>query len=143
MLVGQHSLSRWARRLTATTWPARMAAVAAFALVAASGAQAQTRISNDTVKIGVLSDLSSLYADNSGPGSVAAAQMAVADFGGTVLGKKIEVLSADNLNKADVGATITRQWIEHDGVDAFVDEPKLPVALAVHREPRPAKTTSA
>ena len=53
--------------------------------------------------------MSSLYADNAGPGSVAAAQMAVADFGGTVLGKKIEVVSADNLNKADVGASIARR----------------------------------
>src|SRR3954467_2034827 len=84
-------------------------------------------ISNDTVKIGVLTDMSSLYADNSGPGSVAAAQMAVADFGGTVLGKKIEVLSADNQNKPDVGASITREWIDRDGVDVIVDVPNSAV----------------
>ncbi len=96
----------------------------------AAGVHAQG-ISNDTVKIGVLTDMSSLYADNSGPGSVAAAQMAVADFGGSVLGKKIEVLSADNLNKADVGASITREWIDRDGVDVVVDVPNSAVALAV------------
>src|ERR1041385_4151912 len=84
-----------------------VSAVAAAAVIAcAPEALAQSRISNDTVKLGVLTDMSSLYADNSGPGSVAAAQMAVADFGNTVLGKKIEVVSADNLNKPDVGASI-------------------------------------
>src|SRR5581483_7087328 len=96
----------------------------------AAGVHAQG-ISNDTVKIGVLTDMSSLYADNSGPGSVAAAQMAVADFGGSVLGKKIEVLSADNLDKAEVGASITREWIDRDGVDVVVDVPNSAVALAV------------
>jgi branched-chain amino acid transport system substrate-binding protein len=130
MLVAKHSSSRWAGRRTAKARSVRVAAAAALALVV-SEAQAQTRISNDTVKIGVLSDMSSLYADNSGPGSVAAAQMAVADFGGAVLGKKIEVVSADNLNKADVGASVTRQWIERDGVDAIVDVPNSAVAFAV------------
>src|ERR1051325_6853111 len=87
------------------------AVAAATVMACAPEALAQSRISNDTVKLGVLTDMSSLYADNSGPGSVAAAQMAVADFGGIVLGKKIEVLSADNQNKADVGAAIARRWI--------------------------------
>src|SRR5262249_38423941 len=112
MLVGQHSLDRWAIRLRAMA-----CLTAAASLILGVEAHAQTRISNDTVKVGVLSDMSSLYTDNAGPGSVAAAQMAVADFGGTVLGKKIEVVSADNLNKPDVGANITRQWIDRDGVD--------------------------
>src|SRR5262245_59582424 len=125
MLVGQHSLGRWAICLRA------VACVTAASLILGVKAQGQTRISNDTVKVGVLSDLSSLYTDNAGPGSVAAAQMAVADFGGTVLGKKIEVVSADNLNKADVGANITRQWIDRDGVDVIVDVPNSAVALAV------------
>ena len=125
MLVEQHSLGHWAICLRA------MACVAAASLILGVKAQAQTRISNDTVKIGVLSDMSSLYTDNAGPGSVAAAQMAVADFGGTVLGKKIEVVFADNLNKPDVGANITRQWIDRDGVDVIVDVPNSAVALAV------------
>jgi branched-chain amino acid transport system substrate-binding protein len=102
----------------------------AAALAAALGANAQG-ISNDVVRIGVLSDMSSLYADNAGAGSVAAAQMAIDDFGGTVLGKKIELLSADNLNKADVGAGITREWIDRQGVDAVVDVPNSAVAFAV------------
>jgi branched-chain amino acid transport system substrate-binding protein len=117
MLVGQHSSGHRAVRLTAKASSARVAA-AALVLGISSHTYAQTRgISDETVKIGVLSDMSSLYADNSGAGSVAAAQMAVNDFGGTVLGKKIEIVSADNLNKADVGAGITRQWIDREGVD--------------------------
>ena len=74
-------------------------------------AQAQTP---DTIKIGVLADMSSLYADLGGPGSVTAAQMAVDDFGGTVLGKKVEIVSADHQNKPDIGASIARQWFDTD-----------------------------
>jgi hypothetical protein len=100
--------------------PQSIRAAAAVAIMAlAPQALAQNQISYDTVKLGVLTDMSSLYADNSGPGSVAAAQMAVADFGNTVLGKKIEVLSADNLNKPDVGAGVARRWIDSEGVDAI------------------------
>jgi branched-chain amino acid transport system substrate-binding protein len=95
-----------------------------------ASAQAQ-RVSDDVVKIGVLTDMSSLYADNAGPGSVAAAQMAIDDFGGRVLGKKIELVSADNLNKPEVGANITREWIDRQGVDAIVDVPNSAVAFAV------------
>jgi branched-chain amino acid transport system substrate-binding protein len=95
-----------------------------------ASAQAQ-RVSDDVVKIGVLTDMSSLYADNAGPGSVAAAQMAIDDFGGRVLGKKIELVSADNQNKPEVGANITREWIDRQGVDAIVDVPNSAVAFAV------------
>jgi branched-chain amino acid transport system substrate-binding protein len=87
--------------------------------------------SSDTLKIGVLTDMSSLYADNAGQGSVVAAQMAVDDFGGTVLGRKIEVLAADHRNKADVGSAITRQWIDQENVEAILDVPNSAVALAV------------
>ena len=125
MCVPQFASRRWVHRKLIHV--AAAAAVAGFA----PQALAQSRISNDTVKIGVLTDMSSLYADNSGPGSVAAAQMAVDDFGGTVLGKKIEVVSADNLNKADVGASIARRWIDTEGVDAIVDVPNSAVALSV------------
>jgi branched-chain amino acid transport system substrate-binding protein len=90
------------------------------------------RVSDDVVKIGVLTDMSSLYMDNAGPGSVAAAQMAIDDFGGRVLGKKIELVTGDNLNKADVGANITREWIDREGVDAIVDVPNSAVAFAVN-----------
>jgi len=83
----------------------RFSALAAFAaaLLLAVGARAQ-----DTIKIGVLADMSSLYADLGGPGSVAAAQMAVDDFGGTVLGKKVEIVKADHQNKPDVGSQAGR-----------------------------------
>jgi branched-chain amino acid transport system substrate-binding protein len=108
---------------------ATAAAVGLLAGFAATDARAQ--ISGDVVKIGVLSDMSSLYSDIGGPGSVVAAQMAVKDFGGTVAGKPIEVVSADHLNKPDVGSNIARQWIDQDGVDVIVDVPTSSVALAV------------
>jgi branched-chain amino acid transport system substrate-binding protein len=107
-----------------------MAAIAGLVL-AASAAQAQ--ISDDVVKIGVLNDMSSLYADIGGQGSVTAAKMAVEDFGGKVLGKPIEVIFADHQNKPDVGANIARQWIDTDKVDTIVDVPTSSVALAVQQ----------
>ncbi|KAA0113528.1 ABC transporter substrate-binding protein [Methylobacterium sp. P1-11] len=87
--------------------------------------------SAEVLRIGVLSDMSGPQADFAGPGSVLAARMAVADFGGTVAGMPVEVLSADHQNKADVGANIARQWIDADGVDAIFDVPNSAVALAV------------
>src|SRR5437764_4189285 len=128
MLIKQYSRSLWSTK--AREWSVSVA-TAVLVLGISSQTLAQSRISNDNVKIDVLTDMSSLYADNSGPGSVAAAQMAVDDFGGTVLGKKIEVVSADNLNKADVGASIARRWIDTEGVDVIVDVPNSAVALAV------------
>ncbi|MEO8560329.1 MAG: ABC transporter substrate-binding protein, partial [Rhodospirillales bacterium] len=98
-------------------------------MLAATAAQAQ--ISDDVVKIGVLNDMSSLYADIGGQGSVTAAKMAVEDFGGTVLGKKIEVIFGDHQNKPDIGANTARQWIDTDKVDVIVDVPTSSVALAV------------
>jgi branched-chain amino acid transport system substrate-binding protein len=109
-----------------------LATAAAVGLLAGfAAADARAQISGDVVKIGVLSDMSSLYSDIGGPGSVVAAQMAVKDFGGTVAGKPIEVVSADHLNKPDVGSNIARQWIDQDGVDVIVDTPTSSVALAV------------
>ena len=84
------------------------------------------------VRIGVLNDLSSVYADAAGLGSVAAAKMAVADSGIEAKGFKVEVLSADHQNKPDVGSTISRRWFDLDGVDAIVDVPNSGVALAVN-----------
>ena len=111
----------------------RLAAMVA-ALTLAGAAHAQ--IAKDTVKIGVLADMSSLYADLGGPGSVEAVKMAVADFGGTVNGKKIEVISADHQNKPDVGASIARQWFDQDGVDMITDLTTSSVALAVQEVAR-------
>jgi len=88
-------------------------------------------MSGDVVKIGVLSDMSGLYSDIGGPGSVEAARMAIADFGGTVNGKKIELVSADHQNKPDLGAAIANQWFGIDGVDAIADVATSSVALAV------------
>jgi branched-chain amino acid transport system substrate-binding protein len=107
-----------------------LAAACAVALLFAIGA-ANAQMSGKPVKIGVMSDMSSLYADIGGPGSVAAAQMAVKDFGGTVNGVPIEVISADHLNKPDVGKAIAERWIDRDGVDAIADVPTSSVALAV------------
>lgn len=83
------------------------------------------------VKLGVLTDMSSLYADNGGQGSVVAAQMAVDDFGGQVLGRSIQIVAGDHQNKADVGGTIARRWIENENVEVILDVPNSAVALAV------------
>src|ERR1700674_4093443 len=85
-----------------------------------------------TVKLGVLTDMSSLYADNTGPGSVLAAKMAVQDFNPAAHGMKVEIVSADHLNKPDVGSNIARQWFDVDHVDAIIDVPNSGVALAVN-----------
>jgi branched-chain amino acid transport system substrate-binding protein len=107
----------------------KLAAAVALAL-AASGAQAQ--ISGGVVKIGVLNDMSGLYADIGGPGSVTAAKMAVDDYMKSSKSKlKVEIVSADHQNKPDVGSQIARQWYDSDGVDAIVDVPTSSVALAV------------
>jgi branched-chain amino acid transport system substrate-binding protein len=104
--------------------------VAGLALAASSGV-ANAQISDDVVKIGVLTDMSSLYADATGKGSLAAVQMAVADYGGKVKGKPIEVVSADHQNKPDVGVNIARNWYDNEKVDAIFDVPTSSVALPI------------
>jgi branched-chain amino acid transport system substrate-binding protein len=89
------------------------------------------RAADGVIKIGVLNDETGIYADFGGPGSVAAARMAVEDAGGSVLGKPIEVVVGDHQNKADVGAAIARRWFEVDKVDMIVDLSNSAVALAV------------
>src|SRR5258706_13000932 len=88
-------------------------------------------MSDGVIKIGVLTDVSSLYADLSGQGSVIAARMAVEDFGAAKKGMKVEIISADHQNKADVGSGIARQWLDSDKVDVIVDTPNSAGALAV------------
>jgi branched-chain amino acid transport system substrate-binding protein len=95
------------------------------------GAALAQQISDDVVKIGVLTDLSGPAASATGPGSVAAAQMAIDDFGGKVLGKPIALISADTQNKPDIAAGIARQWYDVDKVDLIVDVPVSAVGLAV------------
>jgi branched-chain amino acid transport system substrate-binding protein len=114
----------------------KLAAAAALAL-GATGAQAQ--VSDGIVKIGILTDMSSLYADLSGPGSVAAARMAVEDFGAAKKGMKVEIISADHQNKPDVGSAVARQWYDVDKVDVIVDTPNSGVALAVNQITRDKK----
>ena len=106
-----------------------LASVAAAALSA--GAAWAQGADQGPVKIGVLSDMSGLYSDIGGAGSVQAAKMAIEDFGGKLLGKPIELVSADHQNKPNNGASIARQWYTRDGVDAIVDVPTSSVALAV------------
>jgi len=112
-----------------TTFARRCAALIACAgLGLATPALAQDK----TVKIGVLNDMSSLYADIGGPNSVVAIKMAVEDSGLTKKGWKIDVISADHQNKPDVGVSIARQWMDTDKVDAIADVPNSGVALAVN-----------
>jgi branched-chain amino acid transport system substrate-binding protein len=112
-----------------------MAAMVGAALALASGAAmtqgTQGKLSDDVLKIGVLTDMSGVYADFGGPGAVLAAKMAVEDFGGKMFGKTIEVVSADHQNKADVAKNVTQQWFDRDKVDATFENLNSGVALAV------------
>ena len=92
----------------------------ALTILAAFGLATSALADDKNVKIGVLNDMSSLYADIGGPNSVAAIKMAVEDSGLTQKGWKIEVLSGDHQNKPDVGVNISRQWIDNEKVDAIV-----------------------
>jgi len=89
------------------------------------------QISDDVVKIGVLTDMSSLYSDINGPGAVVATQMAIEDAGGAVLGKKIELIQADVQNKADVGTAIAGRWYSAENVDAIIGAAASSSSLAV------------
>jgi branched-chain amino acid transport system substrate-binding protein len=98
-------------------------------------AQAQS-----VLRLGVLNDKSSIYADLTGSGSVTAAQMAVDDFGGRVLNRRIEIVTADHQNKPDVGSSIARRWIESEQVKVIIDVPTSSVAFAVQEITRNLKT---
>ncbi len=104
----------------------------AIAAALATGA-AQAQVSDNVIKIGVLTDMSSLYTDLTGAGSVVAARMAVEDSGIEKRGYKVEVVSADHQNKPDVGSAVARQWYDVDKVDVIVDTPNSGVALAVNQ----------
>ena len=108
-------------------------ALAAFGAQAhAQAAKPKTgKLSGDMVKVGVMNDMAGLYADIGGPGSVEAAKMAVADFGGKIFGKPIEVVFVDHQNKPDIGAAKAREWFDTQGVDMIVDVPTSSVAIAV------------
>jgi branched-chain amino acid transport system substrate-binding protein len=108
----------------------KLAATLAFVAAAFLGTAAQAE--DITVKIGVLNDMSSLYSDIGGQGSVIAAKMAIADFNPAAHGMKVELINADHLNKPDVGSNIARQWFDVDHVDAILDVPTSSVALAIN-----------
>ena len=108
-------------------------ATTAAAAALACAAPALAQVSDGVVKIGVMNDMSGLYADVAGPGSVVAAKMAVEDFGAARKGMKVEIVSADHQNKPDVGSTIARTWYDVDKVDAIFDVPTSSVALAINQ----------
>ena len=103
--------------------------IVAAALLASGSAFAQ--YTDGVVKIAVLSDMSSLYSDIGGPGSVAAAKLAIADFNPEAHGMKVELISGDHQNKSDVGAGLAGSWYDVDKVDMIIDVPNSGVALAV------------
>jgi branched-chain amino acid transport system substrate-binding protein len=104
-------------------------AIAAAALLCGVAAFAQS--GTQTVKIAVISDMSGLYADLGGPGSIAAAKLAIADFAKVNPNLKVELISGDHLNKPDVGSSLVTQWFDTDGVDMAIDVPNSGVALAI------------
>jgi branched-chain amino acid transport system substrate-binding protein len=110
---------------------ARSILLAAAAI--AAGRLLMAEVSAESVKIGVLNDQSGVYADFGGKGSVEAAKMAIEDFGGSVLGEKIEMINADHQNKADLATAIARRWYDVEGVDMITDLTLSTVALAVQQ----------
>ena len=100
---------------------AALATAVLGAQLARAQAPAAGKISGDVVRIGVLTDMTGYYSDLAGPGSVTAAKMAVEDFGGKVLGKPIDVISADHQNKADIASNTARRWFDEQGVDVIAD----------------------
>jgi branched-chain amino acid transport system substrate-binding protein len=105
--------------------------LAVLATLVAVAACATARAEEAPLRIGVLTDMSGQYSDGNGPGAVAAARLAVRDFGGTVLGRRIEVIYADHQNKPDIGATIAREWLDTKGVDVIAEGVNSAVALAI------------
>jgi branched-chain amino acid transport system substrate-binding protein len=109
------------------------AALSLLAVAVTGTGTASAQISNDVVRIGVLNDQSNVYADIGGPGSVVAARMAIDDVGGKVLGKPVDLIVADHQSKADIGASIARQWFDADLVDMVIGFENSSVALAVEQ----------
>src|SRR6266851_1559507 len=93
----------------------------ALALSCVASDVARAEISGGVVRVGVLNDISGIFQDTNGMGSVEAARMAAEDFAGGAKNIKVEIVYADHQNKADVGSAIARKWLDVDGVDAFVD----------------------
>lgn len=105
----------------------------AAALLAMLAGPASAEIQNRTIRVGIMNDMSGPYADNGGPRSVEAAKMALEDFGGSVNGHPVEIVIADDQNKADVGFAAARKWIEGENVDAIIGGSASSIALAVQK----------
>ena len=111
-----------------------------LALACAAGS-ARAEISDNVVRVGVLNDISGIFQDTNGMGSVEAARMAAEDFNGGGKGIKVEIVYADHQNKADVGSAIARKWLDVEGVDAIVDVPNSAVGLAINTILRDSRMT--
>jgi branched-chain amino acid transport system substrate-binding protein len=109
----------------------RTIAAGAFAVSLSLSTASYAQVSNDNVKIGLITDMSGMYADADGPGGAEAIKMAIEDFGKEVLGKKVELVIADHQNKADIGSARVREWIDQDGVDMVLVGPNSSVGIAV------------
>ena len=114
------------------------ALLATMALVLGTTVPALAQTTTGPIRVGVMNDQSGPYADQTGVGSVVAARMAVEEVGGTVLGRPIEILSGDHMNKPDIGSSIAKRWIEQENVVMLADLPTSSVALAVQEIARAA-----
>lgn len=110
-----------------------------LALPPLAPAFATPTISGDAIRIGLMSDMSGPYADNCGPSSVAAAQIAIEEFGGQIGGKPIELITADDQNKPDIGMATALRWIDNDGIDSIVTCSITPVVLGIQERMNAAK----
>ena len=109
----------------------QLIAALSFAGLGMVGINAQAQVTGDVIRIGFITDLSGLYADIDGPAGADAIRMAIADLGGAVAGKKIELLVADHQNKPDVAAAKAREWFDTQGVDMLVGGTNSGTALAM------------
>ena len=111
----------------------KVATLAVSAALASFSMSALAQVSGDVVKIGFITDVSGLYSDIDGQGGAEAIRMAIADFGGTVLGKKIELVTADHQNKPDIAASKAREWFDRDGVDLLIGGTNSGTSLAMSK----------
>ena len=113
----------------------KLAAAAAIscAVMGALPTKAHAQVSGDVIRIGIITDMSGLYSDIDGPAGVEAIKMAIADMGGSINGKKIEVISADHQNKPDVAAAKAREWFDTQGVDMLIGGTNSGTALAMSK----------
>ena len=109
----------------------KISSACALAAAALLGTSAQAQVSGDVIKIGFITDMSGLYADIDGPAGAEAIKMAIADMGGAINGKKIELLVADHQNKADIAAAKAREWFDTQGLDMLVGGTNSGTALAM------------